>query len=61
MKKTPYHIESVTCEDQVRRTVLSQIFDSGQNAIFLKSVKIGQLSVQAETLYSNKLHQLLED
>ena len=26
-----------------------------QNAIFLKSVEVGQISVQAETLYSNKL------
>ena len=26
MKNPPYHIESVTCEDQVRCTVLSQVF-----------------------------------
>ena len=55
MKNPPYHIESVTCEDQVRCTVLSQVFRFGQNAIFLKSVAVDQLSVQAETLYSNKL------
>ena len=55
MKNPPYHIESVTCEDQVRCIVLSQVFRFGQNAIFLKSVEVGQLSVQAETLYSNKL------
>ena len=30
-------------------------FKFRQNAIFLKSVKVGQISVQAETLYSNKL------
>ena len=55
MKSPPYHIESVTCEDQVRCTVLSQVFRFRKNAIFLKSVEVGQLSVQAETLYSNKL------
>ena len=55
MKNPPYHIESVTCEDQVRCTVLSQVFRFRQNAIFLKSVEVGQLSVQAETLYSNRL------
>ena len=55
MKNPPYHIESVTCEDQVRCTVLSQVFRFRQNAIFLKSLEVGQLSVQAETLYSNKL------
>ena len=36
-------------------TVLSQVFRCRQCAIFLKSVEVGQLSVQAETLYSNKL------
>ena len=55
MKNPPYHIESVTCEDQVRCTVLSQVFLLRQNAIFLKSVEVDQISVQAETLYSNKL------
>ena len=55
MKNPPYHMESVTCEDQVRCTVLSQVFRFRQNAIFLKSVEADQLSVQAETLYSNKL------
>ena len=55
MKNPPYHIELVTCEDQVRCTVLSQVFLFRQNAIFLKSVEVGQISVQAETLDSNKL------
>ena len=55
MKNPPYHIESVTCEDQGRCTVLSKRFLIQQNAIFLKSVEVGQISVQAETLYSNKL------
>ena len=55
MKTPPYHIESVTCEDQVRCTVLSQVFRFRQNAIFLKSVEVGQISVQAETLHSHKL------
>ena len=61
MKNSPYHIESVTCEDQVGCTALSQVFRCRQYAIFLKSVEVGQLSVQAETLYSINLHQLLED
>ena len=55
MKNPPYHIESVTCEDQVRCTVLSQVFRFRQNDVFLKTVEIGHLSVQVETLYSNKL------
>ena len=55
MRRTPYRIESVTCEDQAECTVLSHVFRCRQYVIFLKSVELGQLSVRAKTLYSNKL------
>ena len=60
MKNPPYHIESVTYEDDVVCTVLSQVFPCRQYAIFLKAVEEGQLSVQAETLCSINLDQLLQ-
>ena len=52
MKSSPYHIELVTCEDEVGCTILSQAF---MQAIFLKVEEEGQHSVQAETFYSNGL------
>ena len=55
MKNTPYHIESLTYEDEVGCMMLSQVIQCRQYVIFLKAAEEGQLSVQAETLYSNKL------
>ena len=55
MKNPPYHIESVTYEDEVGCTILFQVFPCRQYAIFLKAAEESQLSVQAETLHSNKL------
>ena len=54
MKNSPDHIESVTCEDEVRCAVLSQFF-STQVIIFLKGEEVGQPSVPAEILNSNEL------
>ena len=47
--------KSMACQEEVLCTILSQVFPYRQYAIFLKALKEGQLSVQAETFYSNKL------
>ena len=61
MKNPPYHIESVTCEDQVGCTILSQVFRCRQYAIFMKAVEVGQLAVQVQLFTQINLHQVFED
>ena len=53
MKNPPYHIESVTYEDEVGCTILSQVFPGRQYAIFLKAGEKGQLSVHSLQAYSD--------